>query len=285
MQGKQAIVTGATNGIGEITALELARAGAGVTIVSRNEEKCRAVVDRIRAATQNEHVEYIVADLSSIEAARAAAARYAAAHDRLDVLVNNAGAVFSKRLESVDGIEMSVALNHVGVFVFTNALLELLKSTAAAHPEWGARVVTVSSGAHRSGMHWQDIQWQKSYSGFRAYGQSKAMNILFSNALARRLEGSGVTSNALHPGVVRTGFGQEHGGWLKPFLPLIGWFSLSPEQGAETSIYLATSDAVAGVTGKYFEKSRPAQPIAEMNDPAAQDRLWALTEEWVANAG
>ncbi|NDJ35625.1 MAG: SDR family NAD(P)-dependent oxidoreductase, partial [Chloroflexi bacterium] len=183
LTGKHAIVTGATNGIGEVTALELAARGATVTVVSRSEDKCRrtaALIDRETGSEAN----YIQADLSSIDDTRRAAAAYRDRFERLDILVNNAGAGFTELKESVDGIELTQALNHLGYFVLTAGLLDLIKATAAAHPAWGARIVNVSSGAHRSGANWDDPLFEENYTPFAAYGQSKAFNIMFTYDLA-----------------------------------------------------------------------------------------------------
>jgi NAD(P)-dependent dehydrogenase (short-subunit alcohol dehydrogenase family) len=279
MTGKHVIVTGATNGIGEVAARELARMGATVVVVSRSEAKCKRVVDSIRQQTGNSNVSYMAADLSDMEAVRELAIAYKAKFDRLDVLLNNAGAVFSERKVSADGLEMTFALNHVNYFLLTHELLDLIKSTAAANPDWGARVVNVSSEAHRSGMNWQDVQYENGYNAFNAYGQSKYMNILFTRELATRLEGTGVTTNSLHPGFVGTGFGKETNWFFRAALTLISPFAKTPEQGAETSIYLASSDAVKGVTGKYFADSQQKTPQLAADVADEQKRLWALSEE------
>jgi NAD(P)-dependent dehydrogenase (short-subunit alcohol dehydrogenase family) len=279
MTGKHVIVTGATNGIGEVAARELARMGATVVVVSRSEAKCKRVVDSIRQQTGNSNVSYMAADLSDMEAVRELAVAYKAKFDRLDVLLNNAGAVFSERKTSADGLEMTFALNHVNYFLLTHELLDLIKSTAAANPDWGARVVNVSSEAHRSGMNWSDVQYESGYNAFNAYGQSKYMNILFTRELASRLEGTGVTTNSLHPGFVGTGFGKETNWFFRAALTLISPFAKTPEQGAETSIYLASSDAVKGVTGKYFADSQQKTPQLAADVADEQKRLWALSEE------
>ncbi len=285
LKGKQCIVTGATSGIGYETALGLAREGMGVTLISRSEDKLKDCVKRIRDETGNTDLDYIVANFNSIDAVQTAAELFLARHKRLDVLVNNAGAAFRGRRESDDGLEMTLAVNHVAPFVLTNALLGMLKDTAAANPDWGARIVHVSSAAHAQGMNWDDLQFEKSYSTMPAYSQSKAMNVLYSNALARRLEGTGVTSNALHPGVVNTNIGQSDNGWLagKIFKLVFTIIGTSASNGAETSLYLATSDEVAGVSGKYFDDKKTRKPKSETLDEAKQEQLWTLTEKWIAS--
>jgi NAD(P)-dependent dehydrogenase (short-subunit alcohol dehydrogenase family) len=200
------MVTGATGGIGEITATALARNGATVVVVGRSREKAIATVEKIKKATGNQKVEYMLADLSSQKDVRHLAEEFKAKYDRLHVLVNNAGALYTKREESVDGIELTFALNHLGYFLLTNLLLDTIKASAPA------RIVNVSSSMHRRGtMDWQDLEGKKKFSGWAIYGRSKLANILFTRELARRLEGSGVTVNALHPGVVTTGFGTNNG--------------------------------------------------------------------------
>lgn len=284
LTGKHIIVTGATNGIGEIAALELARMGATVVVMSRSADRCKATVERITSETGNANVSYIAADLSSIAATREAAATYRQQFDRLDVLLNNAGAFFNERKTSVDGIEMTVALNHLSYFIMAEELLDMLKATAASEGE--ARIVNVSSAAHQSGMNWDDLQYEKRWSGWGAYGQSKHMNILFSYELARRLDGTGVTVNALHPGFVNTGFGMNNGGIMKAIL---GFFqniaAKNPQDGASTSIYLASSPDVKGVTGKYWADSKALKSNAATYDTGKWERLWTYTEQLLAEKG
>lgn len=283
MNGKTVIVTGGTNGIGEITALELAQQGANVVIISRNESKLKNTVSMIQAKTGNNNVSYIQADLSSIEDINSAADIFLQDHDRLDVLVNNAGSYFSDRQESVDGIEMTMALNHINYFLLTNRLLEVLKATADAHGE--ARIVNVSSMAHNSAkINFDDIQ-ARNYGGFRRYGESKLMNVMFTYALDRRLQGTGVTVNALHPGFVNTGFGTSNGGITSMILGLMQKFiAISPEKGAETNIYLASSPDVKGVSGKYWDNKSQKQSNAVSHDQAQQEKLWSMSEDMIAQA-
>lgn len=282
MTGKHVIVTGATNGIGEEAALEIARMGATVCVISRSEAKCQATVARIKSETGNPNVSYIAADLSSIDGAIGAANTYKAQFDRLDVLLNNAGAVFDSYQTSADGLEMTFALNHLNYFLMARELQSLLVQTAAANPDWGARIINVSSDAHRVTMNWENLQGEKGYQGFQAYGQSKQMNILHANELARRLQGTDVTVNSLHPGLVATGFGKNGGAFMRMAASFLHLFAKSSSDGAQTSIYLATSPDVKGVTGKYFANSQEKTPIPATQDPTNWERLWAYTERVLA---
>ena len=281
---KHIIVTGATSGIGEETALALAKTGAKVVIIGRNEAKCQATLDRINSESGGADVDYLLADFSSIKSTKNVAHTYLEKYDRLDLLVNNAGALFGKRKLSEDGLEMHIAVNHMGPFVLTTELEPLLKQTAAETGQ-EARVVNVNSDAHYSGMNWEDIQFNQSYRAIKAYGQSKAMNVLFTNELARRLEGSNVTVNALHPGVVGTniflGFGNNI--FMKALSKVAGWFMLSPEQGAATTLYLAQSPEVAGVSGRYFADSAEKKPLRETLDESNWSKMWEMTEQWIEN--
>jgi retinol dehydrogenase 12 len=275
MRGKVCLVTGATSGIGEVTARELARLGAEVIVVGRSAERCAATLARIRSATGATAVDSLVGDLSSQGDLRRLAGQIRDRCPRLDVLVNNAGGMSLTRRESVDGNEMTLALNHLSYFLLTDLLLPSLKAGAPA------RIVNVASDAHRGGkIHFDDLQFKSRYSGWGAYQQSKLANILFTYELARRLEGSGVTANTLHPGFVRTNFFQGWGGWIG-FVTKLGAsvLALTPEQGARTSIYLASSPEVEGVTGQYFVKEKPARSSARSHDPATAERLWRVSEE------
>lgn len=275
MQGKVVFITGATNGIGKVTALELAKKGATVVIVGRDAEKTETTVQEIRAASHNDKVEYLLADLSSISEVRRLAEEFKQKYPRLDVLINNAGMYFATREETVDGYERTFALNHLAYFLLTNLLLEVLKSSAPS------RIINVSSAAHRTAvLDFNDLQ-SKNYgmAGFRAYGLSKLANIMFTYKLARMLKGSGVTVNALHPGGVNTGFGKNNGGLMKLAMNIFGSFSLTPEQGAETSIYLASSPQVEGVSGEYFYQCKPIRSTEISYDEAAQDKLWEISKQ------
>ncbi len=276
MQGKTVLVTGANQGIGKATAIALAAKGAHVVLVARNADKGRAALAEVKAAGSR-GAELIVADLSSQEQVRRAAAELKSNHARLDVLVNNAGVFVPERHTTVDGLEESFALNHLGYFLLTRELLDVLQ----AAPE--ARIVNVSSEAHRGArMRWDDLQFERTpYRGFKAYGQSKLANVLFTYELARRLEGTRVTVNCLHPGVIASGFGQTYGSAVSVLVKLARPFLLSTEEGARTSVYLASSPEVAGVTGKYFSKCKPVESNAVSYDVQSQQKLWSLSEQLV----
>jgi NAD(P)-dependent dehydrogenase (short-subunit alcohol dehydrogenase family) len=279
MKGRTVLVTGATNGIGLVTARELARMGAQVTILSRNPDKCAAVAAQIKAETGNP-VEFIAADLSSMAGVMQAAADFKQRHTRLHVLVNNAGAMFVKRRLTVDGLEMTFALNHLSYFLLTNLVLDTLKTSAPA------RVVNVASGAHLGAvLDFDNLQGEKRYRGMQVYGRSKLANLLFTYELARRLEGSGVTANAVHPGFVATGFARNNG----PFYDVGTWvvgrlIGRKPEKGAQTSIYLASSPEVEGVTGKYFFDCQPIQSSPVSYDKALAEKLWQVSLELAGKA-
>jgi retinol dehydrogenase 12 len=213
LSGQVCLVTGATSGIGRVTAEVLAQRGATVIVVGRNPNKTAQAVAAIQAATGNANVESLLADLSVQAQVRALAAQFLAHHSRLDVLLNNAGAVFGARQETADGLEMTFALNHLSYFLLTNLLLDTLKATAREHG--GARIVNVASNSHRrvAGLRFDDLQGRSGYFGYRAYGASKLANVLFNLELSRRLAGSGVTANAVHPGLVSTGFGGNNRQW------------------------------------------------------------------------
>jgi NAD(P)-dependent dehydrogenase (short-subunit alcohol dehydrogenase family) len=274
MQGKTVLVTGANQGIGKATALALAQRGARVVMVARNADKGRAAAADIEAATGSKSVELMVADLSSQAQVRRLAADFKARHDRLDVLVNNAGVVVPTRRATVDGFEETFAINHLAYFLLTRELLDVLLASAPA------RVVNVSSAAHRAArMQWGDLQFASRYNQWRAYGQSKLANVLFTYELARRVDPHKVTVNALHPGVIASGFGQTYGGATAFFVRLARPFFASTEEGARTSVYLASSPEVEGVTGKYFSKCTPTASNAVSYCTASQRKLWCLSEE------
>ena len=274
MNGKICMVTGATSGIGLVTARELARQGAQVTLVSRSPERCQAAAESIRQETGNPEVDFIAADLSSLVEIRRTAQEFLKRQRRLDVLVNNAGGFFWRRAETADGLERTFALNHLNYFLLTNLLLETLKASAPA------RIVSVSSDAHRGArIDFDNLQNKHKYAGFRAYAQSKLMNVLFTYELRRRLENSGVTANALHPGFVATGFAKNNGFLFRLFMPLAQLNALSPEEGARTSIYLASSPEVEGVSGKYFTKQQAVQSDPASYDEQTARQLWELSLE------
>ena len=245
MHDRICLVTGATSGIGKATTLALATAGARVILVGRSLEKGESTRAEIVRGSGNDRVDLLVADLSSQQAIRHLAAEIDNRYPHLHVLVNNAGGIWSKRLVTVDGLETTFAVNHLAYFLLTSLLLNLLKASA------DARVVNVGSAWHSGVINFDDLQSEQSYSMLRAYRQSKLANLLFTYELARRLAGSGVTANAVHPGFVASSFGR-HAGWFSYGTVLAKPFGKSPEQGARTSIYLASSPEVDGVSGKYF---------------------------------
>ena len=279
MQGKTVLVTGANQGIGKAAAIALARKGARVVLVSRNPDKGQAALAEVQAASPQRDAELIVADLSSQAEVRRLAAEYRSRHPRLDVLVNNAGLLVPERHTTVDGVEETFAVNHLAPMLLTLELMDLLKASGPA------RIVTVSSEAHRGArMHWDDLQFRTNrYRSFKAYGQSKLANILFTYELARRLEGTGVTANPLHPGVIASGFGHTYPGPVSLLLRVVSPFLLTPEEGAATTVYLASSPEVEGVTGKYFSKCHPVRSNAVSQDVASQRKLWALSVEMLGN--
>jgi NAD(P)-dependent dehydrogenase (short-subunit alcohol dehydrogenase family) len=274
MRGKVCLVTGATSGIGLVTARELARRGARVVLVGRNPARCDAAVQHVRAQTGSEEVEALLADLSSQQQVGGLAAQFRARHARLDVLVNNAGGMWLERRLTGDGLEMTFAVNHLAYFLLTQLLLEPLRAGAPA------RVVNVSSEAHRrAAIDFDDLTGERGYSGWRQYCRSKLMNLLFTYELARRLEGSGVTANALHPGWVATGFAGDNGWRGRLWQTAARLFALSPEQGARTVVYLAAAPEVAGVSGRYFVRERPVASSPASYDEAAAKRLWQLSAD------
>ncbi|HQR38681.1 MAG TPA: SDR family oxidoreductase [Blastocatellia bacterium] len=274
MKNKVCVVTGANSGIGKETAVALAAKGATVVIVTRDAQKGAAAVADIVSRSGNTSVSFLAADLSSQAAIRTLAEEINAKLPRIDVLVNNAGAIIGERKLTVDGIETTFAVNHLGYFLLTHLLLDKLKASAPA------RIVNVASDAHRSGtINFDDLGGEKNYGSWAAYCQSKLANVMFTYELARRLEGSGVTANSLHPGVVATGFGKSGSGLMKFAVTVIRPFLISSAKGAETTIYLASSPEVEGVSGKYFDKCRAVSSTAASNDPAAARRLWEISEK------
>lgn len=274
MRDKVCMVTGATSGIGLATAEALARMGATLVVVGRNREKGGAAVARIQEASGDHSVEYLHADLSVQTQVRNMAQEFKGRYPRLDVLVNNAGAFFLKRQLTADGIEMTWAVNHLSAFLLTNLLLEPLEASAAG------RVVNVSSNRHLNGtINFDDLEGARRYGGFAAYDQSKLADVLFTYELARRLGSAPVTVNALHPGSVATNIAAGSSRLAKFFMPLGRLVALSPEAGADTSVFLASSPEVAGVTGKYFVKQRAVRSSPTSYDEARAQRLWRISAE------
>ena len=276
MNGKICLITGGTNGIGKSTALELARMGANVTIVGRNAQKTSQVVEEIRSATGNMKVDSLLADLSSQQDVRQLADEFRSKHSQLHVMINNAGGVFMKRQISIDSIEMTFAVNHLAGFLLTNLLLDMIKTSGHA------RIINVSSDAHASGnIEFDNLQGERNYSP-KAYNNSKLANILFTTELARRLQGTDVTVNSLHPGLVSTGLAKNNGKFMafliSTLMPIVG---RSAAKGAETSVYLASSPDVEGIMGKYFYNSHPIPAAPQANDVMIAEKLWNVSAEMV----
>jgi NAD(P)-dependent dehydrogenase (short-subunit alcohol dehydrogenase family) len=278
MTGKIVVITGGNSGIGRETARALAQAGATVVITARDRAKGESTLSELRAQDPSGQVELVVFDLGDLAAVRSGAAEILGMCDRIDVLVNNAGIVLSERRESADGFEATFAINHLGPFLLTQLLLERLKESAPA------RIVNVASTAHKGaphGLDFDDLQSTKHYRGMQTYSRSKLANIYFTTELARRLQDTGVTANCLHPGTVATGYGRDGdtSGLLAFGLRISAPFFLTPKQGARTSIYLASSPEVEGVSGKFFIKCKPRLPSKAAQDDAAARRLWQISEE------
>ena len=277
MRGKTVLITGGTDGIGRATAIGLASMGARVGITGRDRERADEAAAAIARESGNPAVDVFVADLSSQAEVRRLAGEVLAAYPRLDVLLNNVGGSWDSRHLTVDGLEHTFALNHLAPFLLTGLLLERLKQSAPA------RVVTVASGAHTAGrIDFDDLQGERSWSGSRAYSQSKLASVLFTHELARRLQGTGVTANALHPGVVRTSFGAEDPGMVQRLLvPFIRGFMKTPAQGAATSIRLASAPDLDEVTGQYFADGKPRQSSKASYDQGVGARLWQVSADLV----
>lgn len=274
MVGKVCLVTGATSGIGKITATALATQGAEVIIAGRNQQKTEDTVQQIKTETGNESIHYLLADFSDLQQVRALAASFNQRYSRLDVLVNNAGAFFNTRRETSYGVEMTFLVNHLASFLLTNLLLETIQGSTPA------RIVNVSSDAHKQdSMNFDDLGFKRGFSGMKAYARSKLANVLFTYELARRLADSDVTANALHPGHVATDIWRTNFSFIGPALKwVMGLFALTPEQGADNTIYLASSPHVERLTGKYFVKREPVQSSPISQDEKIAQRLWEISE-------
>lgn len=274
MRGKRVLVTGGTSGIGRATAVAMATMGADVVVTGRNPERGELAVEEIWDESFGGSVELMLADLAVQAEVRRLAEEFMERHDRLDVLVNNAGLVQSTRTETRDGIETTLAVNHLAPFLLTNLLLDLLRSSAPS------RVVTVSSEAQRWGrMDFDDLQSKSKYRGFPVYGMTKLANIMFTYELAERLEGTGVTATCMHPGAVNTRFGTNNGGPMTLLVRAFKPFMRTPDQGADTVNYLASSWEVEGVSGKYYSDRKWIEPQQIALDPEARRKLWEASEE------
>jgi retinol dehydrogenase 14 len=271
---KVCLITGATSGIGKATALGLANMGAKVVMVGRDRGRGEDALAEIKEKSANASVDLMLADVSSQEEIRRLADEFKEAYARLDVLVNNAGVFRSERITTADGIETTFAVNHLAYFSLTNLLLDALKASAPS------RIVNVSSGDHSNGtIDFDDLQGEKGYKGAKAYSQSKLANVLFTYELARRLQGTGVTANCLHPGVVGTNFGNGVSGVFGFMVRALRPLMKSPEKGAETSIYLASSPEVEGLSGRYFVKKVEARSSDVSYDEWTARRLWEVSAE------
>jgi NAD(P)-dependent dehydrogenase (short-subunit alcohol dehydrogenase family) len=284
MHGKVVVVTGSNTGIGFETALGVAQQGATTILACRNQAKAEAAAKQVTQRTWNDDVHVVSLDLADLASVRKAAEDVLAGWDRLDVLVNNAGGTWSQHLLTAQGFEYTFGVNHLGHFYLTNLLAERLRASAPA------RVVSVTSIGHhfaRGGMHFDDLQSEKRYQGMEAYCRSKLANILFIRQLAQRMDGSGVTANAAHPGWVRSRFGMDGDtkGGTSVGMRVLRPFQIGPARGARTSVFLATSPAVAGKTGMYWVRSKPGHMSQEARDDAAAKRLWDESEQLLASAG
>ena len=270
MQGATVVITGATSGIGEVAADRLAAKGARIVLIARDRARGEEVLKHLHAIAPHAAHAVHYADLSKMRETKKVATEILQAEPHIDVLINNAGAMFNSRRVTDDGLEMTFATNHLSYFVLAN----ILKARMTA----GGRIVCTASDAHKGArLDFEDLQSAKGYSGFGVYGRSKLCNILFTRELARRLDGTGITANCLHPGFVATRFGNQSGGVLSLAIRAAKNFALTPEQGAETIIYLASSPDVAGVTGGYFYKCRPAAPTREAQNDGDAKRLWDIS--------
>ena len=273
MTNKICMVTGATAGIGEAVALALAKQGATLVGVGRNPQKCAHSVQMIKQATGNDQVDYLLADLSSQKDIRQLATTFKQKYDRLDVLINNAGAPFAKRQETGDGIEMTFALNHLNYFLLTNLLLGMLQQSAPS------RIINVSSRLHRRGsIDFADLEFKQGYGRFKAYQRSKLANVMFTYELARQLEGTAVTVNTVDPGLVKTNAGSNDGLFSRLAKGLVDALAAqTPEQGAETIVYLATSSEVEGITGQFFRQKKAIPSSEASYNEADARRLWEIS--------
>ncbi len=269
MRGKTVVITGGTSGIGEVAAIALAKMGARIVLVARDKSRGDATLARLRDSAPDIAHSVHFADLLRLAEMKRVAAEIADHEPRIDVLINNAGALFAKRRLTEDGLERTFALNHMAYFVMTAGLRERLLASGPA------RIINTASAAHQDAtLNFDDLQSAKSFGARKAYGQSKLCNILFTRELARRLQGTGVTANCLHPGFVATRFGDQSGGLISRLVWFAKFFAISPAKGAETIIYLASSPDVRETTGQYFYKSAPTMPSSAAQDDRSALLLW-----------
>ena len=274
MADKICLVTGGNSGIGKSVALGLAKMGATVVVVSRNKEKGETAVTDTVEKSGNKNVELIQADMSSQNSIHQLVNEFRARHEKLHLLINNAGVYLTKRSETEDGLESTFAVNHLGPFLLTSLLVDILKASAPS------RIVNVTSDAHKGArVNFDDLQGERKFSGWQAYGQSKLAMILYTRGLAKKLEGTGVTVNSAHPGVVRTNFAKNNGGLVMLGFRFLGMFFISPESAAKRILYVATSPDLEGVTGKYFTKMHEVKSSQESYDDDSARRLWQISEQ------
>ena len=274
--GKRIVLTGGTNGIGLAAAIELGRRGADLTLVARNPSRAAEAVRRISAVSKGSIPDVMLADLASQSSIRQLAAELLARYPRIQVLVNNAGAIYAQRQMTADGVELTWAVNHLAPFLLTNLVLDRMKTSRPA------RIVTTSSGAHEGArIPFDDLNAQRSWggAGFTRYGETKLANVLFTAELARRLEGTGVTANAFHPGFVATGFNRNNGVLMRLGMAISRPFARSPQKGAETLVWLVDSEEASDLNGVYVFDRRPVAPSSAAQDVEAARRLWQVSEE------
>jgi NAD(P)-dependent dehydrogenase (short-subunit alcohol dehydrogenase family) len=276
MKGRICLITGATSGIGKETAFALAKLGATIVFTARDIKKGEEIRDQLRTLSSNEMIEVLECELSSLQSVRDFCDGFRSKYDRLHVLINNAGTWEKERKLSKDGIENTFAINHLAPFLMTNLLLDIMKKSAPA------RIVSVSSGLHGGTIDFEDLEFKRRFRGMSAYRQSKLANMLFIKELARRLQGTGVTANCLMPGFVATGLSRNSGAVSRAFVKIL---ASSPEKGAETPIFLASSPEAEGISGQCFRKKRIAKTSRESNNQVLASKLWALSlkysERWM----
>ncbi len=274
MKGQTILISGATSGIGKAAAFSLAPDGYRIVFIARNESRARSTREELIEKSGNENIEFLLGDLSEVSGVKNIADEFKSRFDRLDILVNNAGGYFHRRKTTSDGYEYTFALNHLSYFELTLLLMDPLRKSG------NARIVNVASEAARTGhINFDDLMMKKKYSGIRAYCQSKLANLIFTYELARRLKGTGITVNAIHPGAVRTNFGNDVEGIFRFLFRLYIPFMRTPEKGAETMVYLARSPEIEGVTGKYFHDLKEIRSSRESHDSSVSERLWKKSLE------
>lgn len=278
LKDKICIVTGSNSGIGKVTALEIAKMGATVIMVARSKEKGEKALEEVKSLSGNKNIELMLCDSASQQSIRDFVEQFKAKYKNLHILVNNAGAAIPEKHLTKEGLESTFASNHLGYFLLTNLLLDLLKASAPA------RIVNVASDGHKMGhIDFDDLNYEhKKYNSTQAYCNSKLANVIFNKELAKKLKGTNVTANSLHPGVINSNFSAGANGIMKAFLKIFKPFLMTVEKGAETQIYLATSPDVEGVTGEYFTKKRIASTTREAKDENIAKRLWEVSEKMVS---